>query len=229
MIGRTNAITAGGSTLAYAVIQVTFPAGSVITASKGTRTIYGTGTAGDGIIIVPEAGTWTVNATNGKDSAQKNVVISKAYQVVPVSLRYGLELFTPKTTYQEYRDTWEQRSGSYASVYMSNGAIILQPSAYGACAVYTINKLDLSKYKTLNVRCTSADSDRGIDAIRIGALSNVPGSSATNTYQWLASQTFAAPGEDGAAYSASIAGVSAGYIAVYVDDANISVTDIWLD
>lgn len=72
-----------------ATINITYPAGSTCTVSKSGTTLTAPDTSGTWACTVPEAGTWTVRATQGSNAATKSVNISASGQSVSVQLTYG--------------------------------------------------------------------------------------------------------------------------------------------
>lgn len=83
----------GGTSKAYAVIGVTYPAGSTCTCTDGAKTLTLKNTSGQGIFIIPYAATWTVTATDGTNTNSKSVEITSEGQSVSVELSYALVLF----------------------------------------------------------------------------------------------------------------------------------------
>ena len=81
-------ITRRGGGTPYAVIGVTYPSGSVCTCTNGTLTLTAKGTGGKAIFVIPSAGTWTVKAVKGSDSASKAVSITAEGQAATVTLSY---------------------------------------------------------------------------------------------------------------------------------------------
>ena len=86
-------ITRRGGGTPYAAIGVTYPSGSVCTCANGTLTLTAKDTSGKAIFVIPSAGTWTVKAVKGSDSASKAVSITAEGQVETVELTYGLYIF----------------------------------------------------------------------------------------------------------------------------------------
>ena len=78
---------------AYAVIGVTYPAGSTVTCTNGTKTLTAKDTTGKALFVIPSAGTWTVKAVKGGQSASKAVSITAEGQVETVELSYQLYIF----------------------------------------------------------------------------------------------------------------------------------------
>ena len=76
----------------YAVIGVTYPEGSVCTCSNGSVTLTAKDTTGKAMFVIPSAGTWTVTAVSGSDSASKAVSITAEGQVETVELSFALQI-----------------------------------------------------------------------------------------------------------------------------------------
>ena len=72
----------------YAVIGVTYPAGSTVTCTNGSKTLRAKDTTGKALFVIPFAGTWTVKAVKGSQSASKAVSITVEGQVETVTLAY---------------------------------------------------------------------------------------------------------------------------------------------
>ena len=72
-----------------ATITVTCPAGSSVTCAKGETTLQQTATSGTAVFTVGNAGTWTVTATLGDDSASGEVVISASGEQKTITLAYA--------------------------------------------------------------------------------------------------------------------------------------------
>lgn len=82
----------GGTSKAFAVIGATYPAGSICTCSNGSKTLTTKDTSGKAIFVIPEAGTWTVTATDGTNTKSESVEITSEGQVKTVTLSYELVL-----------------------------------------------------------------------------------------------------------------------------------------
>ena len=76
-----------------ATINVTYPAGSTCTATYGATTLTAPDTTGSWACIVPNAGTWTITATDGTDTATASVTITEDGQSESVTLTYRLPYF----------------------------------------------------------------------------------------------------------------------------------------
>ena len=76
-----------------ATINVSYPEGSSCTATDGVTTLTAPDTGGTWACIVPNAGTWTVTATDGSESKSENAEITTDGQSVSVSIDYGFDLY----------------------------------------------------------------------------------------------------------------------------------------
>ena len=130
----------------YAVIGVTYPSGSTCTCTNGTLTLTAKDTSGKAIFVIPSAGTWTVKAVKGSDSASKAVSITTDGQVATVALSFTLVLF---------QNGAYQNIGSFNNATITSGNLVMTASgndgAGGAIhrTFITDVKLDLTNYKTL--------------------------------------------------------------------------------
>lgn len=82
-----------GGAKAFAVIGVTYPAGSVCTCTDGTKTLTLKDTSGQGFFLIPYAGTWTVTASSGNKTKSKSVSITNEGQSARIPLEYALDIF----------------------------------------------------------------------------------------------------------------------------------------
>lgn len=93
MYCMTNAGGGGGGSSAWAYIGVTYPAGSVCTATNGSTTLNAQGTSGAYVFHVPQPSstpeTWTVSCTDGTKNRSTTVSITYQYQVEIVTLTYS--------------------------------------------------------------------------------------------------------------------------------------------
>lgn len=86
-------VMSGGGAKVFGVIGVTYPAGSTLTCTNGTKTLTAKTTNGNWGFVVPSGGTWTVTATDGSDTANETVEITAEGQSVSVVLSYRLVIF----------------------------------------------------------------------------------------------------------------------------------------
>lgn len=82
-----------GGAKAFAVIGVTYPAGSVCTCTDGCKTLTLKDTGGQGFFLIPYAAAWTVTATDGTNTKAQSVEITSEGQSENVTLNYSFEIF----------------------------------------------------------------------------------------------------------------------------------------
>ena len=90
----------------YAIIAVTYPAGSTCTCSDGTTTLTARDTSGKALFNVPSAGTWTVSCTDGSSTVSKSVTITATGQVESVELSYRLYLYKNGDEFNDVTGGW---------------------------------------------------------------------------------------------------------------------------
>lgn len=86
MKGPVELLSAGAGKVA-AIIEASFPENSVCTCTDGEKTLKAKSTEGKWLFTLPHAGRWTVSATDGTESASKEVELGEG-QSARVSLEY---------------------------------------------------------------------------------------------------------------------------------------------
>lgn len=130
----------------YAVISVTYPSGSTVTCTNGSKTLRAKDTTGKALFVIPSAGTWTVKAVKGSQSASKAVKITAEGQIATVTLAFELVLF---------KNGAYQNIGSFNNATITNGNLVMTASGNDGAGgsinrtFVTDVKLDLTNYKTL--------------------------------------------------------------------------------
>lgn len=144
----------GGSGKLFAAIGVTYPAGSTLTCTNGTKTLTAKTTSGQWVFAIPEAGTWTVTATQGTNTKSQSVEITTEGQLESVELSYQFVLFdggqiVPMSSGFVYTG---------CSVSFAGGLITVTSTEYGSVSAVTDNKLSLDRYNTLFVEIVSTNT-----------------------------------------------------------------------
>lgn len=136
----------------FAVIAVTYPAGSTCTCANGTKIYTAKDTSGQWIFRIPSAGTWTVTATDGTNTKSQEVSITAEQQAEKVTLAYwNGELYDAGNQYTDITGGWI-RHGTGGTVTFNDDNIYLATlSEYTEGAVDTTNAVDLTDYATLKV------------------------------------------------------------------------------
>lgn len=146
------------SSVFTAGINISYPAGSILTCTDGSTTLTAGNTTGSWYFTIPNAGNWTVTATSGSNSASQTVAITADGQIEQVMLIYEEYLVEDgklKTTLNKYSS-----SGAYLAVIESDsGYVHLYGAADGYHAWYA--ETDLTKYNTMHMETT--DTEGGAD------------------------------------------------------------------
>ena len=218
----------------FAVIGVTYPAGSTCTCTNGSKTLTAKGTGGKALFVIPSAGTWTVTAVSGSKSTSKTVSITAEGQVETVTLMFKLYLFTSG---EGVVDDWTPLYGGYTNAAVTSEKMTLNGGEafyYSSTAAVTSNNtIDLSGYSKLvvDVQTNKAATDNVYAWVGVSATKFTRGSE-TNTISI----------SNSAAYTkistttryeieVDIANINTGYVFVASDGTNINTTayNIWLE
>lgn len=140
-------LSGGGSGKLFAAIGVTYPAGSTVTCTNGTKTLTAKPKNSDDtewVFAIPEPKTlpetWTVTATNGASAKSQSVSITKEGQFESVELSYALVIIENGTPVQGY--AWNTPDAQ-APVYKVLKPIIENIKQYKNL-VYTIYVKDIA-------------------------------------------------------------------------------------
>lgn len=153
-----------------ATINITYPAGSTCTCSDGTTTLSAPDTSGTWACIVPNAGSWTVTATDGNDSTNKSVSITADGQTENVVLSYTLVLYEKNGETVDW--SYKAYDHSVPSVNMTLDTLKSQYSEGNSRrpTLYTTVKHDISSYDTLY----GSFDMTGRGSLYLGILSSPP-------------------------------------------------------
>lgn len=140
-----------------ATINITYPAGSTCTCSDGTTTLSAPDTSGTWACIVPNAGTWTVTSTSGKETDSKTVTITTDGQSISVELSYALFLFKPNAPSDIIAGEWE--IPGKGTVTAEAELTVNSVNAYNNNRIFsarTKGQIDLTEYSTLQATCKAS-------------------------------------------------------------------------
>ena len=153
-----NGETITGTLALFAVISVTYPAGSVCTCTKGTKTYKAKNTSGLALFAVPEVGEWTVSCTDGDKTKSQSVLITTEGQAASVGLSYELVLFqsglgmvTPLTV-----NKWNDNAG-ILNITNEHIQWSYQGNSRVEISVYGTSTVDLSKYNNVHMTIGAYD------------------------------------------------------------------------
>lgn len=199
-----------GGTELFAAIGVTYPVGSTVTCTNGTKTLTAKTTSGQWVFAIPEAGTWTVTATDGTETASETVEITAEGQSASVELNYSFVLFENGVA-NPLLGAFQAVSASS----ISDGKIKTSKSMADGNYWTFANALPLGTYgNTLHVLAHITDSFKY--PWRVGAFSSKP---TAGTYERLVSSAKAAT---------IIDGTNDGFTEYVVDFSNLGTANYYL-
>lgn len=138
----------GGGAKAFAVIGVTYPAGSVCTCTDGSKTLKLKDTSGQGFFLIPYAAAWTVTATDGTNTKAQSVEITSEGQSESVTLSYEVFLFNNGAVVPFSSEAQSEATvsiGNKISFGSGSGSGLYQRGA----VAYTKSKIDLTEYTSV--------------------------------------------------------------------------------
>lgn len=146
-----------GNTKLFAAIGVTYPAGSTLTCTNGTKTLTAKNTSGQWVFAIPEAGTWTVKATDGSNTKSQSVSITTEGQSVKVTLAYEVVYFDNGSG--EYKDGW----GEYITADSTVGVSVKSTSSTSSLRVVgsSSGTINLTNISTLNINVSDVTLNGG--------------------------------------------------------------------
>ena len=226
-----------------ATINITYPAGSTCTCSDGTTTISAPDTSGTWTCIVPNAGTWTVAATDGVENTSESVSITTDGQIVAIELSYLLWLYKSGNTYNAVTGGWSvsehpSTGGSFDGVLtLNDNSMLLSTEAWGGSVAYanafTNNSIDLTGVNTLKFKITGigdtaySDKDGNTHHFRFSlAVANERPTKQVPTFA--ADMKILATGE----YSVDVSALTAGYVGIWITTGGyikttLTISEIW--
>lgn len=139
----------------YAIIGVTYPSESICTCTNGTLTLTAKGTGGKAMFVIPSAGTWTVKAVKGSQSASRAVSITFEGQVETVELPFARLIFKNGV----FTEVTGASRLSYGEVSIQDGCIYYNNSDTNQYGGLTLNNaVTLKSSETIRVHIVSGDT-----------------------------------------------------------------------
>ena len=165
-------ISGGGAKL-FAAIGVTYPEGSTCTCTNGTKTLKAKTTSGQWVFAIPEAGTWTVTATDGTNTKSESVNITAEGQSVNVELSYRTEgyLYNAGVFNESYQRTEEKSNGTIT--YNSNNfSVATTTGSNSAYAFVIFEDIEIDGQSAIEVVATPNSDNGSNSGIAIVLLPN---------------------------------------------------------
>ena len=159
-----NGETITGTLALFAVIDVTYPEGSVCTCTKGTKTYKAKNTSGLALFAVPEAGAWTITCSDGISTATKTVSITSEGQNETVVLTYVLYLYDAGNECTSITGGWslaESNGKTSGETLKKNTNNMMFSSSYVHGSHFAngflcpANAIDLTTYNLMRIHLTS--------------------------------------------------------------------------
>jgi hypothetical protein len=139
----------GGTGKLFAAIGVTYPEGSTLTCTDGTKTLKAKTTSGQWVFAVPYAGTWIVTATDGKETASKTVEITTEGQCASVVLEYRYYIIKDGELQNGYSFPNQMRSGVASNLSQGDGYIQISASTNKTCGRASNSKINCNNYSKI--------------------------------------------------------------------------------
>ena len=178
-----------GEDAPYAVIGVTYPSGSTVTCTNGSKTLKAKDTSGKALFVIPSAGTWTVKAVKGSQSTSKAVSITAVGQVATVTLTYRLNIFKNGSGLTAgYSVAGTGGNVSNANISWSGD------SSSGGISMYIKPAVVLKDYTKLCVDFECSYNYGGNYGMGFGVGTDAAASTAINNTNWTAKVTSTAQG-----------------------------------
>lgn len=161
----------GGGVKLFAVISVTYPAGSVCTCTKGTKTYKAKNTSGLALFAVPEVGDWTVSCTDGTHVNSQTVSITAEGQSANVRLHYFDGTIYDAGTVNVEMEMISSPADVYSVTY--NASSLTFEYGGGQAAGFLAVKVDVTDYSTLKVTHEGNNSGAGLGNVAINDTNTV--------------------------------------------------------
>lgn len=139
----------GGGSKVVASIVVTYPVGSTLTCTLGSKVLTAKDTSGRWVFGLPSTGNWVVKAVKDSKSKSATVKITAEGQVKTLTLTYELYIFKAG---QGAVVPLSSTTDTNGRVTIGNDKITISKTSQNSCGatVYTNNSVDLSSYHTLH-------------------------------------------------------------------------------
>ena len=153
----------GGGSKVVASIVVTYPAGSTLTCTLGSKVLTAKDTSGKWVFGLPTTGNWVVKAVSGSKSTSKTVSITAEGQSESVELVYKFVLYDNGIM----QNGGVVKSIDHESTYGSNSAVVNDGFLYISVAnnltlangFRSVNAISGGKYSTLKVRVSNVSGN----------------------------------------------------------------------
>lgn len=229
----------GGGSKVVASIVVTYPAGSKLTCTLGSKVLTAKDTSGKWVFGLPSTGNWVVKAVKDSQSTSKTVPITAEGQVETVELAYELVIYDAgsfgKNTNGTTFDAKKSDDNNASSITKNSAYMLWECGANAWCIFYINPKVSCTGYKTLKISLTNASTNIDSDDAGIGKF-GLKSNNNTDSSGFVAKTTFnSLSGSRTLSLNVSNVGTTAYYVAMQFGTPSSGgsfsarVTKIWLE
>ena len=143
----------GGGSKVVASIVVTYPVGSTLTCTLGSKVLTAKDTSGKWVFGLPSTGSWVVKAVKGSQSKSQTVSIMAEGQVETVTLMYTLELYDSGNQYTDITGGWVLKSNGETidNSKFASDHVVISPLYPHSIVLATKNKINLTNINVLKI------------------------------------------------------------------------------
>lgn len=229
----------GGGSKVVASIVVTYPAGSILTCTLGSKVLTAKDTSGKWVFGLPSTGNWVIKAVSGSKSKSKAVSITAEGQIETVMLTYELVIYDAgsfgKNTNGTTFDAKKSDDNNASSITKNSAYMLWECGANAYCIFYINPKVNCTGYKTLKISLTNASTNIDSDDAGIGKF-GLKSNNNTDSSGFVAKTTFnSLSGSQTLSLNVSNVGTTAYYVAIQFGTPSSGgsfsarVTKIWLE
>ena len=229
----------GGGSKVVASIVVTYPAGSTLTCTLGSKVLTAKDTSGRWVFGLPSTGNWVVKAVKDSKSTSKTLSITAEGQVETVVLAYELVIYDAgsfgKNTNGTTFDAKKSDDNNASSITKNSAYMLWECGANAWCIFYINPKVSCTGYKTLKISLTNASTNIDSDDAGIGKF-GLKSNNNTDSSGFVAKTTFnSLSGSRTLSLNVSNVGTTAYYVAMQFGTPSSGgsfsarVTKIWLE
>lgn len=166
----------GGTGKAFAAISVTYPVGSICTATNGRKTVKAKDTTGKWLCFIPEDGEWIITATNGSISTSQRVFV-ESRTTYTVKLAFG-KLFENGDQFDYVTGGWQCINAYDSQCQLGTMTIgndirvSLGSGANQAAFASPKNRIDLTEYNTLRIHVSDSNQNPPWIYVYISSVNN---------------------------------------------------------
>ena len=167
----------GGGSKVVASIVVTYPAGSTLTCTLGSKVLTAKDTSGKWVFGLPSIGSWVVKATDGTDTATQTVTVTSG-QTVNATLSYwDGAIYDAGNEYTAHTGGWTLYAGTgYSTATKTNNQLYIKiQESSNVPYIRTTNKISLTGFTKIQATVsaqTHSSSWGGNERVKLSVSNN---------------------------------------------------------